>query len=193
MLLFTSAPAVDADFQRTNEWLDELTGIRIAGGVARGRHAVRLDAGTVSSGETVGPIVVAPVGAEPVSPLHLPPFYRWDDGGWSFEFQSSWRTTGLLVAGSRRHLRSLRRHPRAVVIEPGDVEADDVDAPVAALVVGLPRMAAGESGDGTRMTVEWRGWHVIEVDVPFVGTESHVLATHTRAVRPSGSSPPTGS
>lgn len=188
MLLFPRPSTVVDGWQRSAQFPVEATGITVIAAVSHGRHAVWLgadshlsDSDGDSAGETVGPIDVVP-GVEPVSPVHLPPYYRWTEDGWSFEFQSSKREGAPLVAASLRHLRSLRRHPRALVVEAEATDGVD-DAPIAALVVGTPTTLSGDAEGPRTLVIEWRGWHVVEVDDPFRGVELHVLATHTRAAR----------
>lgn len=184
--------------QRTDP-SDAETSVEVTAMLGRGGHSVRIasEGDTAAScvespdvvGETVGVFDLLAERAEPVSPMHLPPFFRWEAGRWSFTFESSWRTAAPSVVVSLRHLRSLRRHPRALVIEHDQgehdesvgvpIDGDSSEPPVAALEMAAPtRHDPGRAS----LTVEWRGWHVVQVDDPFRGTEAQVLATHTRAV-----------
>ena len=199
MLLFAEPSTAADDWSKSKQMTDEATGVVVFAAVAPGRHTVRLALGAdhgaeglSDAGETVGPIGAGEAGtSEHVSPVQLPPYYRWQDEGWAFEFQSWRRTAAPVVAVSLRHMAGLRSHPRAVVVEeetPVAQRLAGADAPIAALVVSAPKNMTGQSGGPVTIAIEWRGWHVVEVDEPFQGPETHVVTTHTRALRSPSSS-----
>ena len=117
-----------------------------------------------------------------MSTFHVPPHYRWESDRLTFHFDSSWRDAPPSVAVSLRHLRSLRSHPRALVVDDdGRTTLDLEGAPVSAIVVGAPKETEHPGTAEPAHGVDWRGWHVIQVDDPFDGPSLRVLTTHSQA------------
>ncbi len=144
---------------------------------------VRAAAGGVVGGEAVGELDLIGGGAgSPVSTFHVPRHYRWGTERLTFRVDSSWREAGPSVAVSLRHLGSLRSHPRALVVDcDGRTTLDLEGAPVSAIVMAAPREAQHPDTAEPAHSVDWRGWHVLEVDDPFAGLSLRVLTTHSRA------------
>ncbi len=139
--------------------------------------------GGVVGGEAVGELDLIGGGAgSPVSTFHVPRHYRWEAERLTFRFDSSWREAGPSVAVSLRHLRSLRSHPRALSVDDDGRTMLDLDgAPVSAIVMGAPTEAQHPDTAELAHSVDWRGWHVLQVDDPFAGLSLRVLTTHSQA------------
>lgn len=116
--------------------------------------------------EAVGPAGRWP-GDEAVSSFHLPPYYRWQRGRFLCEFTAEWREGASSIAMSIRHMEALRRHPRSLAVD------GDQGVPVSAIVIGTPNPEAEQ------VSVDWRGWYVLDVEDPFEGATRRILTTHT--------------
>ena len=185
MLLFIepTPPNGDGWNERTIEMPDGL--LRTA--VSQAAHSVAIEladgAGRVTGGEAVGVLdVIGGRAGSSVSTFHVPPHHRWQSDRLRFHFDSSWRDASPSVTVSLRHLRSLRSHPRALVVDCGSRTDLDLDgAPVSAIVVGAPTVARHLDTTEALRSVEWRGWHVLQNDDPFEGPSLRVLTTHSQA------------
>ena len=170
MLLFTT-PSLDGD---QGGWAESKSffaeGLSVNVSLDTGRHMVSIHS-TLDDHQQMAE-VVSPTGLspddEPVSSFHLPPYYRWERGSFSCRFITEWRDGTSSVAVSLRHMASVRTHPRALVVD------GPAGVPVAAIVIGTPAEAVDPDTGESGLRVDWRGWHVIDVD--------RILATHT-AVR----------
>ncbi len=168
MLLFT-ATSVDVD-PATWQMAGTYGGgdLFVEAGVGVGQHLVLVRSADGERGvvEVVSPKGLA-VDDEPVSSFHLPPYYRWECGGFSCVFTAEWRVGAASLAVSLRHIESLRRHPRALIAEAPD------GLPLSVIVASTPAPRPEQPA------VDWRGWHVVDVDDPFDGRTRRILATHT--------------
>jgi hypothetical protein len=76
-------------------------------------------------------------------------------------------------------MQSLRRHPRALVVDDPERTAEVGGSPVACIVMSASRSVHDVVKSEPQLRVEWRGWHVVDVDDPFEGLRRRVLTTHT--------------
>lgn len=168
MLLFTAQSSDSQASSWTQSHSFDGEGLSVEAHLGAGKHGVwvsAVDDESLGMAEVVSPHAMDPEN-EAVSSFHLPPYYRWERGGFSCEFVAEWREGRPSVAASLRHMQSLRPHPRALIVASAD------GAVTSAIVVGTP------TEGGTR--VDWRGWHVIDVDEPYVGPTRRIVTTHTR-------------